>query len=131
MLSTDERRAYLFGNIGLYNESFYTKLNSLSKFQQIIRAKVALLDSERSYNNISKWEMGLNPTMRMLRPVREDHDFVCKAKYEAAKRYIEVLESLLPENVKGSVSDDKLALPPIDIEIVKKRYKKIIETGFP
>ena len=131
MLSTNERRAMLFGNIGLYDERYIKKLQSLPKIQQVLCAKIALLDTERSYKNITDWERGLNPTLRMLRPVREDHDFVCEAKYDAAVNYIQVLESLLPEHIREQLRPSAMTLPKIDRTIVFNRYNKILQTGLP
>lgn len=130
LLSTDQKRALLFGNIGLYNASFYKKLKSGSKMNSVVQAKTALLDTERSYNSVREWFNRENKTLLIIRPTFNDHHYVCQARYEAAKNYIKILESLLPDDIKDRLSKG-VDLPAIDEQTVEATYKRIVTTGDP
>jgi hypothetical protein len=130
LLSTDQKRALLFGNIGLYNSSFYKKLKGGSKINSVIQAKTALLDTERSYNSVREWFNRENKTLLIIRPTFNDHHYVCQARYEAAKNYIKILESLLPDDIKDRLAKG-VDLPAIDEQTVEATYKRIVTTGDP
>ena len=130
LLSTDQKRALLFGNIGLYNASFYRSLKSGTKINSVIQAKTALLDTERSYNNVCEWFNRENKTLLIIRPTFNDHHYVCQARYDAAKNYIKILEALLPEDIKNNLAKG-VDLPPIDERAVEETYKRIVTTGDP
>ena len=129
-LSTDQKRALAFGNIGLYNNSFYKKLKNESTINRVVMAKTALLDNERSYKSVYDWFNSENRTLLIIRPTFNDHHYVCQARYDSAKNYIKILESLLPDDIKDRLAKG-IDLPPIDEMIVEETYKRILTTGNP
>jgi len=129
-LSTDQKRAVLFGNIHLYNSTFYQKIKAESPMNKVLLAKIAYLDNERSYKNVTEWVNNENKILIQIRPNLNDHLYVCQSRYDSAKKYIAVLESLLPEDIKEKLAKG-INLPTVKPKTVEDTYKRILKTGNP